>query len=514
MNKKIDEIRELENNSNEDDFEEVGNSHYEEDEFEEVNDENTENENKNKSKNNGHGNDLVDIEETILSIILNNKKVPENVNEHVFSNLNYKEVFKGISHFSNQDKDRAFEPDAVGILLSKRRNNDTWKDTIIPDIILKTEGQSLKVENYLSILKEEQVSVRAREIADEIVRNVNKGDIEYLKKAASELNDIEIFESQGYDTLDDAVDIAMFELHEKINSDSELSGVPTGIPTLDDTIGGLQKSDLVILAARPGQGKTATAINFAYNSNASCGFISSEMPSSQLATRLLSLDSGVNAQKLRNPKKLNKDEVALLVKSSLKLKEDKELYITDKPSISIQEVKEIAKKWKEKYDIKVLFIDYLQRLTYKAPGSENMPRHERVGMIALEAKEIARELDISVVGLAQISRGSEKNEATGGQPMLSDLKDSGMLEQEADLVICPYRSNTSGMDVNSDTEMVILILKNRHGPLGEIPVIWTPKNMKISENVSNDDNYYYDNQAEGTEEEEEEENDKAQRMQF
>lgn len=451
---------------------------------------------------------LHEIEETVLSIILNNKQMPEGINEHIFTNLTYKEVYKGVFHFSEQNEDNVFDPKAVGLLLSKRRNNDKWKDSIIPDIIEKTENEEFLIENYLSILKEEQVSIKAKEIAQQIIHNVNKGDIDYLKKAASELNDIEVFEDQGYDSLVDAVDTAMFELDEKINSDSELSGVPTGIETLDDTIGGLQKSDLIILAARPGQGKTATAINFAYNSGAACGFISSEMPSSQLATRLLSLDSGVNAQKLRNPKKLNSLEVRQLKESSIKLKNEKEIYITDKPSISIQEVKEIAKKWKEKYDIKVLFIDYLQRLTYKAPGSENMPRHERVGMIALEAKEIARELDISVVGLAQISRGSEKNDATGGQPMLSDLKDSGMLEQEADLVICPWRENTSGMDVNSETEMIILILKNRHGPLGEIPVLWIPKNMKIIEDTvgsySDDDDDYDEDEDENLEKEKEE----------
>lgn len=437
---------------------------------------------------------LHSLEETVLSLILNNKKVPENVNEYLFSNLTYREVFKGVEHFSKQNKDGEFDPTAVGILLSKRRNNEKWKEYIVPELIKKTSGQELIIENHLSILKEEQVSIKAKEIANEIISNVDKGHIDYLKKAASELNDIEVFEDAGYDSLEQAVDIAMFDMEEKINSDSAHSGVPTGIETLDDTTGGLQMSDLIILAARPGQGKTATAINFAYNSGASCGFISSEMPSSQLAVRLLSLDSGVNAQKLRNPKKLNTDEMALLKESSIRLKNEKQIYITDKPSISIQEIKEIAKKWKEKYDIKVLFIDYLQRLTYKAPGADKMPRHEKIGMIALEAKEIARELNIAVVGLAQVSRGSEKNDANGGQPMLSDLKDSGGLEQEADLVICPWRENTSGMEVNSETEMLILILKNRHGPLGEIPVLWIPRNMKIVENSNagrydDDDNY-------------------------
>ncbi len=424
---------------------------------------------------------MEEVEEKILSVILNNGKVPETINEHVFSSLTYKTIFLGVKHFSDQDEDGKFDTEAVGLLLAKRHQNNKWKDTIVPDIVKKTKGKDVKVDNYLSILKEQNIGIKANEIAANIQEHIKKGDLDYLKLAATELNGIELFEDSGYDTLQEALNTAMFNLDEKINSDSEHSGIPTGIPTLDDTTGGLQKSDLIILAARPGQGKTATAINFAYNGNVPCGFVSSEMPSEQLALRLLSLDSGVNAQKIRNPKKLLPDELADLKASAKRLETEKEIYIDDKPNISIQEVREKVKVWKEKYDIQVLYIDYIQRLTYKAPGSENMPRHERIGMVAMESKEIAREFNIAVVGLAQISRGAEKNDGTGGRPMLSDLKDSGMIEQEADLVICPFRENMSGMDVNAVTEMEILLLKNRHGPLGEIDAIWIPKNMKIVE---------------------------------
>lgn len=443
----------------------------------------------NNDDNNGNRkinvNEIQKIEEKILSIILNEQKVPDGVNEHLFSTLKLKEVFQGIEHFSSQSENGEFDSGAVGALLSKRRNNDKWEKEVVPDLIKISKGKKNRLDNYLSILKEQNIGLKANKIAEAIRDKIKNGDLSYLKQAATELNSIELFEDSGYDTLIDAVDLAIFNIDEKRDSDSQHSGIPTGIETLDDTTGGLQKSDLIVLAARPGQGKTATAINFAYNGGVPCGFISSEMPSEQLALRLLSLDSGVNAQKIRNPKKLLDDELDLLKKSSVNLKENHQIYIDDQPGISIQEVKEKAKIWKEKYDIQVLYIDYIQRLTYKAPGSDKMPRSERIGMVAMEAKEIARELNIAVVGLAQISRGAEKNEASGGRPMLSDLKDSGMIEQEADLVICPFRENMSGMDVNAVSEMEILLLKNRHGPLGEIDAVWIPRNMKIVE----DDDY-------------------------
>lgn len=444
---------------------------------------------------------LEEVEEIILSIILNQKTVPDNINEHSFTSQINKEVFRGIEHFSKQDENAAFDPKAVGILLSNRRSNDKWKNEIIPELIDKSFGKDLKLENYMNMLKIEQCSMKANKIAEAIKKHTQNGELDYLKVAATELGNIELFEEQNYDSLDEALDFAIYDLKQSIESDDEFSGIKTGIPTLDDTTGGLQKSDLIILAARPGQGKTATAINFAYNSGVACGFISSEMPSKQLGLRLLSLDSGVNAQKLRHPKKLLPNELDAIHKSTNNLKENHKIYINDKPAISIQEVKELAKQWKELYDIQVLFIDYIQRLTYNAPGADKMPRHEKIGMIAMEAKEIARELDIAVVGLAQISRGAEKNDGTGGRPMLSDLKDSGMIEQEADLVICPFRSNTDGMNVNAETEMEILILKNRHGPLGEIPVLWIPRNMKVVENES--DNCDFD-VSENTETDDEE----------
>jgi replicative DNA helicase len=427
---------------------------------------------------------IEEVEFQIMGLILKNKKVPEDVNEHLFSSQTLKEVFKGITHFSNQNEDGVFDPKAVGILLSRRHNNTKWKDSIIPDLLVKADGEDKNITDYLTILNEEHICLKANKIAEAIREHVNKGELDYIKIASSELNSIELFTDSGYDSLEEAINTAIFNIDEKRESDGQFSGIPTGIQTLDETTGGLQRSDLIILAARPGQGKTATAINFAYNSGVPCGFISSEMPSEQLGLRLLSLDSGVNAQKIRNPKKLTESEVLKLKESGQNLKENHQIYIDDKPGISIQEVREQAKKWKEKYDIQVLFIDYIQRLTYKAPGSDKMARHEKIGMVAMEAKEIARELNIAVVGLAQISRGAEKNDGTGGRPMLSDLKDSGMIEQEADLVICPFRENTSGMDVNAETEMEILLLKNRHGPLGEIDAIWIPRNMKIVENNS------------------------------
>ena len=421
------------------------------------------------------------IEYSILACLFKNRTLDSKINENIFNNPFHKYIFNAITFFALKDDKRIFDPNAVGLLLSKRTNNLKYSQEIVPALIAKFKDDDVKIEDYLTLYQDEVIREKALEIANNIILNINSNKPEYIKAAAVELNNIKLFEKKLYCTISEALDVANFEIKEAIESDSAISGVPTGIPTLDDVTGGLKKSDLVILAARPGQGKTATAINFAYHSKTVVGFISSEMPASQLAMRLLSLDSGVDAQKLRNPKKLTKAELLALKQSSDNIKKNHTILINDKPNISIQEVSEIAKEWKEKYDLGILFIDYIQRLTYVAPGSDNMMRHEKIGNVASGSKEIARELNIPVVGLAQISRGAEKNESTGGRPMLSDLKDSGMIEQEADLVICPFRENMSGMDVNTNTEMTILILKNRHGPLGEIEVLWISKNMKIIE---------------------------------
>lgn len=417
-----------------------------------------------------------EAQKNIIGLMLKYKKNNEKVVESFFTKKEYLEIYKAM-HFLFKNE-HSFDQESVYLVLYNRYKNKNWKEklSIIVNSIKDTEFET--IESYIQIIQEEEIKEKAIEISDNLKKNIIKGEIFYIKEAAQELSNIKTFEKKNDIILNKSLETAFFKLEEQRDSDADFNGVPTGITLLDQNTGGLKPTDLIILAARPGQGKTATAINFLYNAlSFESGFISSEMPHDQLSLRLLALDSEVNAQKLRMPKKLLSHEWAALRNSMEKLRNHK-VYINDKPTISIQEVEEQAKIWKEEKDIKILFIDYLQRLTYNGKGADKMPRSERVGLIAQHSKEIARKLEIPVVQLAQINRDVDKH-GGDGRPKLSDLKDSGMIEQEADLVIGLYKNINGMIDINAECDLELLLLKNRHGPLGTVLTTWSPSIMKV-----------------------------------
>lgn len=445
------------------------------DEYADIEEYMSENDNKSEftNENFAHRN-RIENENKLISIMLNNSSKPESVTDILFNSLDNIEIFKVIEYFNKNE--RFFDKEIVKDYLK-----DTFKNTILSNKIeiICEKNKSLNIETfheYIDFIKKDNTTNKVKEIISNISEKIEKGDFSSIKQASKELDNIEISKDKREKNMKESMDKAFFLLEQNAQREGDIVGVPTGIPTLDDHISGLNKTDLIILAARPGMGKTATAINFINNANSSVGFISSEMPYEQLAYRILALDTGVNAQKFRMPKKLTELEWESLKKARERLA-SLPIYINDKASICIYEIEEQAKIWQDKYDIKVLYIDYLQRIHYKGAGFEKMPRHERVGMIAQCSKEIAKRLEIPVVQLAQINRDVEKE--GDGRPTLADIKDSGMIEQEADEVIYIYRKPQK--DINAIADMELGILKNRHGPLGVVNCKWNPSVMKVYE---------------------------------
>lgn len=413
-------------------------------------------------------------EKKILAICLNYSKVPDAVNDSYFQALEHIEIFKAISYFSRND--RFFD---VSLIKDYLENN--FKNQILSNKVeaISSEFADINYETYSEYLKyiqENTISNKALDISQKINDHVRKGDLTFIRQAAKALENIEVVKDKQEKNMKESLDKAFFMLEQNSKRESDIIGVPTGIPSLDLYTSGLNKTDLIILAARPGMGKTATAINFINKAETSVGFISSEMPYEQLAYRILALETSINAQKFRAPKKITEVEWEKLRVARERM-ENLPIYINDKASICIQEIEEQAKIWQDKFDIKVLYIDYLQRIHFKGQGFEKMPRHERVGMIAQYSKEIAKKLEIPVVQLAQINREVEKE--GDGRPSLADIKDSGMIEQEADEVIYIYRKPQK--DINAIADMELGILKNRHGPLGIIECKWNPSIMKVYE---------------------------------
>jgi replicative DNA helicase len=291
---------------------------------------------------------------------------------------------------------------------------------------------------------------------------------------AAEKSIFEITEShlkQSYQGMDRAVRDAL-EYIEAIHSNSKQKfSVPTGFYDLDEMLGGFQKSDLIIIAARPSMGKTAFALTLARNAaidhKLPAAIFSLEMSTMQLVIRMLCAEGRLNAHLVRTGK-LPSEEGVKLSKNAHKLIESP-VYVDDTPAQSILEIRAKARRLKAEKDIQIIFIDYLQLMQGPA-GSES--REREISHISRSLKALAKELNIPVVALAQLNRAVETR--TDKRPQLSDLRESGSIEQDADVVLFLNRPEYYGIknfkDDNTPTDGIaeVIIGKQRNGPVGEV----------------------------------------------
>lgn len=261
-------------------------------------------------------------------------------------------------------------------------------------------------------------------------------------------------------------------------STSHVTGLETGFLDLDYKTSGFQNSDLILIAARPSMGKTAFALNIAqymaFKKQMPCALFSLEMSSGQLMNRLLSLEARVDSQKIRTGH-LNDDEWQKVVEASTTIS-NSGLVIDDTPGISLQEFRSRARKYKADKDIKIIFIDYLQLMTGSGRKSDN--RQQEISDISRALKSLARELNIPIVALSQLNRGVETRDEH--RPMLSDLRESGAIEQDADVVMFIYRDDYYHKDSEEKGIAEIIIAKQRNGPIGTVKLVWLPELTKFA----------------------------------
>ncbi len=249
-------------------------------------------------------------------------------------------------------------------------------------------------------------------------------------------------------------------LHE---SSDELRGIPTGFTSLDNKLAGFQKSDLIILAARPSMGKTSLALDIARQTaikhNIPVGIFSLEMSSQQLVDRMVASESRVDAWKLRTGKKLTEDEF-VKIRDAMDRLSKAPIYIDDQPGQTILKMRSTARRLKSEYGLGLLIVDYLQLIT-TTKNYDSMVN--QVTEISRSLKSIARELKVPVLALSQLSRAVESR---GGKPRLSDLRDSGSIEQDADVVMFIHREDKYKENSDRPNIAEILIEKHRNGPTG------------------------------------------------
>lgn len=280
--------------------------------------------------------------------------------------------------------------------------------------------------------------------------------------------------SQKFIPIKSALGEAWERLDHLHNSKDEIRGVQTGFPALDNLLAGLQKSDLIILAARPSVGKTSFALDIARN--AAClykvpvGFFSLEMGSQQLVDRMLAAEAKVDAWKLRTGK-LSTDQEFSLVQEAMGRLADAPIHIDDQPGNNILKMRSAARRLKNEHGLGLIVVDYLQ-LMMPTDTKHHDSLVQQVTEISRSLKNMARELDVPVLALSQLSRAVEQR---GGKPRLSDLRDSGSIEQDADVVMFIHRDDKVNKDSDRPNIAEILIEKHRNGPTGMIELYFDEK---------------------------------------
>lgn len=270
---------------------------------------------------------------------------------------------------------------------------------------------------------------------------------------------------------------AMNMIEEASKNKGAVTGIATGFLDLDYKTAGMQPSDLILVAARPSMGKTAFVLNIAqhvaFKDNKAVAIFSLEMSKEQLVNRLMSLESKVNSQAIRTGN-MKEDEWERLIESADVIGRSK-LLIDDTPGISIGELRSKCRKFKLEYDLQMIIIDYLQLMT---GTGKNESRQQEISDISRSLKALARELKVPVIALSQLSRAVEQR--PDHRPMLSDLRESGAIEQDADVVMFIYRDDYYNKDTDLKGISEIIIAKQRNGPIGTVELAWLPQYTKFA----------------------------------
>ncbi len=347
--------------------------------------------------------------------------------------------------------------------------------------ILSAPLITANIKHYANIVAEKSTLRKLIRLNEEIANACygGKESLEYI------LEDTEkrVFQLVQKRTTDAYVPIrqvvmnAMDKIEAAAKNKGSVTGIPTGFLDLDYRTAGLQPSDLILIAARPSMGKTALMLNLARNvafkKNLCMAVFSLEMSKEQLVNRMFSMESNVDSQKLRTGQ-LNDQEWEKLIESAGVIGKSS-LIIDDTPGISIAELRSKCRKYKLEHGLSVIMIDYLQLMT---GSGRTDSRQQEISDISRSLKSLARELSVPVIALSQLSRAVEQR--PDHRPMLSDLRESGAIEQDADVVMFIYRDEYYNKDSEKRGITELIIAKQRNGPIGTVELAWIPEYQRFA----------------------------------
>ncbi len=431
----------------------------------------------------------LDMEEAVLgAMLVEPATIDESMEElsaSCFYDPQHRMIFEAMSELVNEHA--AIDLVTVSEKLRSKGNLEAIGGPVVLAGLSQNIAAAAHIEYYIKILKQKTIQ-----------RDLITASYEILKQSFDESTNVDdlidnaqtkVFAAIQNNVKRDVQDIGsiineVLENLEELQNTTGLSGVPSGYPSIDRITQGWQKSDLIILAARPSVGKTAFALNIARNAaveaNMPVAVFSLEMSADQLGKRLITTESGLSGEKIKGGVKLESFEWVQL-EDTLRRLAKAPLYIDDTPGIPIMEFRTKAKRLVKQKGVRLIVVDYLQLM--QGPVELRGLREQEVAAISRTLKATAKELNIPIIALSQLSRNAVQRTGGTGKPQLSDLRESGSIEQDADMVIFIHRPDFVGMSDNPEDKekAYICIAKHRNGEVCDIEMKYKANQVKFVE---------------------------------
>ena len=427
----------------------------------------------------------VEAEQSVVGAMLMDKDAITTASEIISGNDFYQSAY-GIIFDSMVELFNESKPVDLITLQERLKEKDVPAEVasleFVKDLVTAVPT-SANVKYYAQIVADKSMMRKLIKLNEEIANTCYAGKesleavLEKTEKAVFDL--LQKRNTGEYVPIKQVVLNALDRIEKASKNKGTVTGIPTGFIDLDYKLSGLQPSDLVLVAARPSMGKTAFVLNIAqymaFKKDKGVAIFSLEMSKEQLVNRLFSLESQVDAQALRTGNMKDSDWEKLIEGAGIIGKSN--LIIDDTPGISVSELRSKCRKYKLEHGLDIVIIDYLQLMTGSV-GKYSESRQQEISEISRSLKGLARELNVPVVALSQLSRAVESR--PDKRPMLSDLRESGAIEQDADVVMFIYRDEYYNKDSEFKKQAEIIIAKQRNGPVGTVNLAWLGEYTKFA----------------------------------
>lgn len=434
----------------------------------------------------------LEAEQSVLGgLMLDNQAwetVADLVNEKDFYRHDHALIFRAIAALSDDDK--PYDVVTISDWLEQRGELDSIGGLAYLGILANDTPTAVNIKAYADIVREYSILRNLIQVGHDIANSAYNADGRPSKELLDEAERLvfQIAEEgagnrEGFQNIKSLLTKAVEKVEELFKSDEPITGISTGFAKFDEKTSGMQKSDLIIVAGRPSMGKTTFAMNLAENAavsgEKSVAVFSMEMPGEQLAMRMMSSLGRIDQHNLRTGKLDDQDWPRLT--SSVSMLSKARLFIDDTPALSPTELRARTRRLKREHGLDLIVIDYLQ-LMQVSGSSEN--RATEISEISRSLKALAKELNVPVIALSQLNRSVEQR--PDKRPVMSDLRESGGIEQDADVILFIYRDEVYNPDSNDKGVAEILIRKQRNGPIGTIKLAFLGQYTRF-ENLTYDD---------------------------